>query len=473
MPQVFNRNSFVVPFLTQLLVVAGALSWSTWANHKGLNGQDAHDYLRIAKEWSHWSIGEGRPRMVEHPHGYPIAGALLGIFGSELLGLRLISASALLLIAAMMRWLLLRPGAERIRVDVYVLLAVVLSPFMLRYSMVVMSDVPAMAIMMAAFLFTVRWLSEGRSCWPTLALLFIGLALGFRIAVAPLVLPLILAIVHGPSAGRRMRWVAMFVGLALLIVGAWYALGADVLGMLGSPLREWSPFNLFRRELHSDDGVLHYTFPNLLYVTSVVIHPGFFVMGLLLIPFVRRSDLGPVHARLALIMAVCYLLFIAGMPFQNDRVLLMVLPLVALLCYPAFTRALEFLRSKKIEWRCAVAVLAVIQAGLFIRAMVPFIHRSTVEQELAAIVNSEKPELVYTHGMGAAFVTYCPGVKVNELWYMELDHFEKGAMVVVHPRNLEDQWEGRPPAINWTRAQLQGVQVLHQRQDGWIVARVR
>ena len=96
-----------------------------------------------------------------------------------------------------------------------------------------------------------------------------------------------------------------------------------------------------------------------------------------------------------------------------------------------------------------------------------------MERELAGEVNALHPSVIYTHGLGAAFGTYCPGIAINELWYGDLDHFESGAVFVVRPSNLNEQWEGRPPATNWERAQGQGLQVLEERPDGWVLARVR
>ena len=105
--------------------------------------------------------------------------------------------------------------------------------------------------------------------------------------------------------------------------------------------------------------------------------------------------------------------------------------------------------------------------------MLPFMQQAQVERELAAQVNALRPELVYTHGMGAAFGTYCPTVRVTELWYAVLDRFEPGALVVVRPKNLIEQWEDHPPAINWQRAQDQGLETVGAHADGWAIRRVR
>ncbi|MEZ4738165.1 MAG: glycosyltransferase family 39 protein [Flavobacteriales bacterium] len=462
------------PLLLFGVPVCLASIWAFSAGYQGLNGQDAHDYLRIAKDWTAWSHGGARPEMAEHPHGYPMAGAIIGAFvGSELLALRAISALSLIALAMLVHGLLRRVHPEQQAVPAYVLLAAVLSPFMLRYSMMVMSDVPAMVLVFGSYVCTVQWIKLGRWPWLISALMLTVLALGVRLASAPLLAPMAVALVHGPPIGRKHRWGLAFVLAALAVFALAFNSALIVQGTMDHPLTDWSPLNFFRRVLHSDDGTLTYRFPNGIYVLGIVCHPGFLPMGLLLLPFVRPSDLRPIHARVAGGMLVCYLLFLAGLPFQNDRVLLSALPFVSVLLLPAFNRAVGFWKERIAERMWILAMLAVIQIALFVRAMLPFFDQAQVERDLAARVNALRPSVVYTHGMGAAFGTYCPDTEVQELWYGDLERFERGALFVVRPSNLGEQWQGRPPATNWERAQQQGLELQEERPDGWVLARVR
>ncbi len=452
-----------------------ALAWISLSGYEGLNGQDAHDYLRMALQWRDWARGGDRPVMVEHPHGYPFAGALLGVpFNSTLLGLRMVSLLAMFLLLFALRRTLLATGAERQMVDLYLLLAAGASPFVLRYTMMVMSDIPGMALLMMAFVCTVRWNVDRTWAWALAALLFAMLALAMRLAVAPMLVALVLALFHGARPGRWKRWSIAGIMTGALLAAVWRIVAAEEVEAFvsRSPLAEWSPLNFFRRTLLSDDGVLHYRFPNLLYVLGVFFHPGFLPVGVLLFPFFRWSDLSAMTARLAVFVLCGYLLFIAGMPFQNDRVLLMALPLAVILLFPAFSRAVAFVAQRGATVRAVVAVALVCQLVLFARAMWPQMMQARTERELAASVNALAPSNVYTHGMGAALANYCPAVDVVELWYAELDMFQRGALVVVHPANLVDQWQGTPPFINWQRLQAQGLEQVEDHADGWTIQRV-
>ncbi len=444
--------------------------------YEGLNGQDAHDYLRIARGWSEWSSGGVRPEMAEHPHGYPMLGVLVGwFFGSTLIGLRVVSALSWVVLVLTLRAFLRRNFPEHRASDGYVLLALAVSPFLLRYSTTVMSDVPGIALIFLAFDRVLRWIRE-RSWWSlVIALLFVGAALSVRLAVVPIVGALFLVMLHGHPERRTWRWSVLgmtaIAGLIYVVV----QLPADSLeGLLAdSPLAEWSPLNLFRRVLHSDDGTLVYRFPNVLYVLGVFVHPGFLPIGVFLLPFFRRSDLNTLPVRSAAGLLGGYLLFIAGMPFQNDRVLLMALPFVAVLMYPSFFRAWDFIANKGVDPKWITAFFVAIQFALFARAIQPFMDQARTERELAAFVNEVGPKRIYTHGMGAALANYCAPLPVMELWYAEVDHFDPGAVLVVRPANLSDQWAGLPPALNWQRAQAQGVVPLLDRPDGWVIVRAR
>jgi hypothetical protein len=459
-----------------VLPVGLAFAWTSFSGYQGLNGQDAHDYLRIARAWTGWFNGGPRPIMVEHPHGFPLAGALLGnAMGSELWALRLLSATALVVVLLAFRKVLRQAFPHDAPVNAFLLTALATAPFLLRYSLVVMSDVPAIALLGVSFLCTYRWVVGQRLIFLFSAAVFSLLALSVRLAAAPIVLLLALAWVHGGPKGRRARWVAAgsLLMLGLLSLAIFPPTGQLATLVSRLPLGDWSVVHILHRDLVSDDGILHYQVPNILYVIGIAVHPGFIPMGVLLLPFVRRGDLQPIHARLALMLAMGYLLFIAGMPYQNDRVLLMAQPFVVLLFFPAFRRAVAYVRTKGLRPSWAIAGLATVQMALFVRAMLPFMHQAQVERELADHVNALHPRHVYTHGMGAAFADYCPNVVVTELWYGAIEHFDHGALVVVRPANLAAQWPGTPPAVNWQRARDQGVIELGRYPDGWVVARVR
>lgn len=459
-----------------LLALPGvlALIGVSAVGYSGLNGQDAHDYLAIARGWTAWLSGGPRPAWMEHPHGYPMLGALVGVVIGVLPGLRLVSWVSYLVVALLVHRWIARDGHDRRSATAYVLLGTSLAPFVLRYALTTLSDLAAMAWVMAAFGCFMAWCASPGRGRPLLMFTCLAMGLLVRSAVAPVAL-LMLALATAYRYRITMRWgwlLAALLGGAGLMALAMHSTLLEP-WVRGGPLAEWSPVNWFQRVHRSDDGVLRYALPNILYGLGVFVHPGQFPLGLLLLPFVRGADLRSPLGRSSFILALGYLLFVAGMPFQNDRVLLLAQPFVVLFFHPAFTRAMGWVRQQGWGPGPMLASLAVVQVALFIRAMVPFIQQAHVERELATSIAGYAPVRIYTHGMGAALGTYCPGIPVTELWYAGIDNFQRGALVVIRPEDLAQQWNGLPPAVNWDRIQQQGTEVLAERRDGWVIARVR
>jgi hypothetical protein len=460
-----------------LLPLLLAFAWAQGNGYEGLSEQDSHDYFRVAKAWRAWFQGGLLPEATEHPQAYPALGAVLSlVIGDVLWALRLITLLSFVLLGWSVRSILQRAHPAAVGSNAFMVLAIGASPFLLRHSLVVMSDLPAIALVVFAYSQVLRVSMDtvGRSTVSIPLLLLVVLAGGLAIAVRSASTPVVIVLAVFPVLSllkprARVAAIVLLIALAALAylvvpTGTWK----------GSPIADWSPLNLFRRELRSDDGVFTYRFPNLIYVCSAVVHPGLLPIGVLLLPFVRRVDLRAVHAQLALCVAATYLLFIAGMPFQNDRVLLMAQPFIAILLFPEFSRAWVWAAAKSPLWpKWMFAGIVVVQMGLFARAMRPFIQRARTERAIAHAVGQLHPTLVYTHGMGGAIASYCTVPNVVELWYTAIDTFTPGALVVIRPGGLDEQWRGLSPAINWQRIQRHGVEHLAALPEGWKLYRLR
>jgi len=343
-----------------------------------------------------------------------------------------------------------------------------LSPFLLRQSLTVMSDMSAIATCVFAYMQCARWLQDGRNLRLMWVLIALGLGLSFRLAVAPVAI----AIVGWPvlrllDARQRIP----FSIAALLLVAAVLFMPAIAL-LLDLPVEDWSFLNLFRREHLSDDGALIHRMPNALYVLLCPLHPGFLPLGIVLFPFLRRSDWSDARIQLATIVFVGYALFVGGMPYQNDRVLLLGQPFALMIFWPAFQRAWARLEGmptlRPIIWGC----LLLVQGALSVRAIMPFIRQARMEREVVTRVGAWRPTQVYAHGIGAACVTYLPAIKVTELWQGEVERFASGAVIVGRPGDLHTQWEGLHPQRNWQKALEQGAREVDE-LEGWVLLRVR
>jgi hypothetical protein len=87
-----------------LLPIIGGLIWCWSVGYEGLNGQDAHDYLRTARAWEGYFHGAERPLTAEHPQAYPYAGAVLGtVLGNVLIAMRLLPILAFIAVGLVFR----------------------------------------------------------------------------------------------------------------------------------------------------------------------------------------------------------------------------------------------------------------------------------------------------------------------------------------------------------------------------------
>jgi hypothetical protein len=448
-----------LPLLATVLLFAG------WG-FQGLYNQDAHAYLRLAGELrATWA---GGPAPVSYwPLGYPTLGAMLGTpLGDDRWALLAVAMLGWGALVAGFRRILLDAGADRCHASLYTLLTVGTSPFLLRHGVVVMSDVPALALA----IWSLRSALRSGTKHFLLALLLATAAALVRVPMAVLLAPTLFhAWVRNRSSGSSTSRVMILLVLAgcggLLAL----ALGNALAHPLGLGMR---PLNLFQRSFLTVDGEHRFMLPNILFVLKPLVHPGFLLIAPACWVFFRRQDLGSPQARTIAASLLAYLLFLAMFPDQNDRLLMPATPLAALLLWPAFHR-LSMVPVIRRWARALVGVVTVVQLLLFARAIAPFVRQDREQRELAGWVNGEGAATVYTFGVDQALRTYGHRGTIIDLWDTDVGRFEPGALVLFNPNANADQWKDLAPMRNWQRALDQGADTLGVRPDGWVLLRMR
>ncbi len=453
------------------LPLTAAAVWA-WSQHfAGLYGQDAHDYLARARDWHGWLLGGPRPEPSLHPQAYPFAGAVLGfVVGSEWRALRIISALAFLGVVQLVHAEARRRMTDEQAAASITLLGVAASPFMLRHALFAMSDMLCVFFVMMAYHQALLFRLDGRGKRTLITALSAGAGLATREASAPLFLVIGLHILF--SIFKHGAWRAALAGL--LGKGALALLVFVLLGRSGRSvwdhpwLLAWSPLNFFRRSFHTIDGFSEHPLPNLVHALFPLAHPGFLLPGLLLLFFLRPADAKDDGVRLAAGAFSAYVLFIAGIPFQNDRFLLLVQPLVVMICLPAFGRSWRAVRH---GWWLIVPVMAVLQFVLFIYGLRTFVRAAEEERELASLVRSHRERPLYQFSLGPALATYGVRGPLVDLWSNDVDHFPAGSLLLFNAKAFGAQWKDTRIMGAWEAAEAQRPTLIAERDDGWALYR--
>ncbi len=471
--------SWVGRWRTPLLLLVPLLAWGwvRWGiGFDGLYGQDSFEYLRYATALRQWWLGGADPGWHAWPVGYGLTGALLSLAGWEgALAMQGISALALVatLYATRQLALLLQPQVERAVLDLYLLLGLALAPLLLRADVLVMSDLLALGWMMAALLCLARYREAQQGRWVALFALCAGLAMNTRYATLLPLLPAGLYLGWQLGRARRSGWLLAVLAIVAVTWIPHLLLKQGAAGELFHhySLTLWSLHHWFERAFVTGDGYQSYRLPNLLYALYPLYHPALLLGGPLLLLGWRRGDLADPLARLLLAGLLLYLAFIAGIPLQNQRFLILAVPLVLLLLLPAALRLWYLLpRWARLG---AVATALLFQLGLTAREMVPLLERNRWERALAAEVASYPAAPLYTFDVTMALRARGVPEPVIDLWLAPIEHYPTGAYVLFNAPRFARQWQGHRLMQNWDRLQ-RGYQLetLFQHGDGWTLYRI-
>ncbi|MEM9023505.1 MAG: glycosyltransferase family 39 protein [Bacteroidota bacterium] len=444
----------------------------------GLYGQDSHEYLRFSKALHHWMLTGEHPGAFYWPLNFPLFGALMTfIVQDPILAMQLVSMLGGALLLVFLRQLLVRSFAQHAGlVNPFLLAVAALSPYLLRASLSVMSDVLAMAFVVGAFAAFLRWREQ--PAMRGLLVMAFWAALAVHTRYASFVLLAIPGVAVLIQSVKQQRWGGLLLGLGLGLVLSlphWWLRQGEAFGFLGNAyFQDWSVGHFFQSSFTGQDGTLAYAVPNILFVWSSLVHPGFLLLGAPLLLFVRKADVAHSALKFAIPIIVLYAVFLAGLPFQNNRVLMLSLPLVVVLLFPAFTRKATWMEKWVRGLRWLPLVLAV-QLALVVLAFRPHVQRNQLEKTMAHTLNTEYPDkVVYTFAVDMALRSYGTQNEVREIFLHRYDTFERGALFLFNEARFAPLFPDRNPMLNWEAANAgYELQVVREFADGWTLYEIR
>lgn len=438
----------------------------------GLYGQDSHIYLQYSESISQFFATGTHPGDYYWSIYYPLSGAILGfVTANNAIALQLVSLIAFIaLIHYLHKILHLFYPAHSFSVHLYLLFAVTLSPFLLRASVFVMSDMLAIALTIAAIYYMLHYYQQGELKSFVLLVLLSGLAVLTRYQMAILLAIPAFLVLSRLFETRKIEYIGLGLFILLLCFCPYvWAKTDQSLAFLGNTyLNDWSFINVFKSSFYTADGFAQHKITNLLFVSTVLLHPGFIFFGILILPFFKEKDIRDTEKWVLLAAFIFYLIFLAGIPFQSHRVLTPAYPLGVLLLFPAFRRALTFIDEVFLNsnnryppdhnWKSLTQFFQTIRLRqlmlgvggitlvlLNIHVMKKFLHLHQFEKETTAKIatfqdQTVEKQRVYTLGFEGPLYSYTD-YEVMSLWKESGKNMPKNSLIFINEINTQQQYQ--------------------------------
>lgn len=471
MKTVTNTLLFLKPG-AWLLFPALLLTFNLVSDFNGLYGQDSFEYLRYSRALHEYLSGGELPGTFFWPVLYPLSGALVSFFIPDVLALQVVSILCYGLTILFLQKILIRLYPERIKlVILYLCLFFSLSPFVLRYSSVVMSDAMTMFLLSAFIYYYLLYTETFNNRYFLLLVLFAFTAINTRYAsIAVVIVPGAIAL-H--SFIRHFNLLYLLCSLFAIVI---VFLPNIILEIQGSPgltgpllVPAWSVKNFFHLSFLTSDGYQSFTVPNICFVFSSFIHPGFIFTGLLFLFFLNRHILDKAFLRTIIFISITYALFLAGLATQNSRFLLLTFPSVIILYSGLFFRICDFINgiSRKIIVSLVVIVI-LIQMILSYRGFRPLYNDNRTIRDIAVRMKAYPDKSIYTFNIDMGLKEYGVKNEIINLWLSGINHFYPGSLILINPGNAYRQWKNLNPVYNWEKVKReQGVRLIEKFPGGW------
>ncbi|WP_157821885.1 glycosyltransferase family 39 protein [Tenacibaculum sp. Bg11-29] len=436
----------------------------------GLYGQDSYEYLRYLKVIKEY-IGTGaHPKSFYWPVLYPFIGALLSfLIEDNIFSLTLLSCISFF-ITCLYTLKTIRILYPKTQVSfLYVLIFCSFCPFLLKMGLIVMSDAMAITFVVLSFYFFFLFYYNNTSLIPVF--IFITCAFMTRYPSIFVTLPILFFCSY--LVIRRKKWKPFIISLffSFVITIPFIIFQRDELfkATSNSFLNSWSIQNFFSRSHVTVDGVNTYLFPNIVYVFYVFFHPGFIFIGVLLSFFAIKNHklLLSFPQKLLGISIAIYILFLAGIPFQNPRILALTFPLVLLLFFPFFSNFINTKSIKKFIFPISITAI-ILQFFLWKKTFNSILIRSNIEKEITVMLKPYQGNTLYSFDLDIAIQGRGLNFEYRNMFISLYKDIHKKDLILFDPLRYSYQWKNKNPMLNWEFIHSNyELKVLETNPNGW------
>ncbi|HXC06552.1 MAG TPA: hypothetical protein VNZ86_17470, partial [Bacteroidia bacterium] len=350
-----------------------------------------------------------------------------------------------------------------------------LSPFLLRAGLVVMSDMQGVFFLLLALNAFISLHTNNNRKYFLLFIIGVAGAVMTRYAMSLLLAPMLaytgyLLLKQGTKATGHVLLALLLTGILLAPqLMMWFMKERGSFHV--SWLTEWSPLNFMQTTFVNSNGNYHYTAQNILYAFLSFFHPGFCFCALFAVFFRKQIDLNNPVIKLSGLSLLLYGILLAGIPFQNLRFIIPAFPFFLLILFPVF----EALEPKMKKYGILVfSALILFQLTLFVRAFLPFYKDNKEEKEIAEQCALFPNGHLYTFSITGAIEFYGASFSVIEMGNQKIDHLPNNSYLLFNKTAFEKEYEGKAPMLNYqfiaTHYQL--TEVKHW-TGGWTLYAIR
>jgi hypothetical protein len=452
-----------------------AFLWITAFN--GLYGQDSYEYLRYTKCLNEFFRSGANPGDYFWPIIYPLTGSVFSFVIPLPFALQFISVLSLVLAAIYIEKIIfLIFPSERIWARLYVFLFFLLSPYMLRASLVVMSDSLSIFFVVAAWYYFEKYKRSVTSKSFLLFVLFFAAAIATRYAA--FIVLLAPAIVIGIKFFKNFRFFSFLAALCIVVAlftPHFLIRSHNPLGFLYHEwVLSWSPLNFFRNKFNTIEGISSYSFFNLLYAFFNLLHPAIYFAGIvfLIVCLKIRWQIKDMKIGALVSSIILYALFLAGIPFQNMRFLLLSFPLVVVALFPGYNVIHKYLLKK--EWlKYGIVFVLIVQLGLFYKVFNSFYTDNKTEKQVAAEMLKYSNSTLYTFSIDMALKSYGYKGNIINMSQVKIDTLKNkdtNALVLFNVKQFSEEYKNKNPMINWEYLNKSYVLVkIDDMPEGWVL----
>ena len=465
-----------------LLTVAAILQTVliVFYHFNGFFGQDSYEYLRITYSLNAF-YGDGTsPAYTVYPIMYPIVCSIADFFfPSTMFAMQFVSMISMLIAAYLLVKIIKLITIEAKHAHVFVLLFFVLSPYILRFSLIAMSDMFCIAMWLFTFYYSLRFEQKTKLKYLLLSSFFAGITLMTRYpSIVLLLLPAFICLKTIFRTKQYLFILPAAIAALLSTVPDLIIRQRFIFWNIGSEgpafsydffADQFSFANLFKSSFFNIDGWQHYPTPNIVFGFFQFVHPAFIFCGILFLILLIKQQNRHRYTFPLLFTILLYSLFIGCNPYQNNRYLMFVVPAVLLVYYLPFTNIIWSIKQQPKLGYLLFSGVVICQLLLFSISFQKIVFYNKLEHIIADHVGKLGKLPVYTLSIDGALLAYNPNMEIINLFNTHLSEGDvQTGYLLYNPNAFSKQFEGLLPEKNYHFLQANTrLQKLTEFEGGW------